>query len=185
LFDYDSESLKRGGKGQSLYLSDNVFRHYAERSGYSHKPKGNAAGLRERAAWIFETLLPEDTYTFDAPPWFEWTLRRSADEKELLVHIINRKLNWSLPSELPAALLRCSLALATAPDAVALEPGGESLEWRFDDGRLEITLAPDAVPHYRIIRIVTKTKQGQESLLDDGANTEQGESRPSHQTLRQ
>ena len=156
LFDFESESPKSVGKGKTLYLPENIFRDYAERSGYSPKPKGNAAELRERVARILGTLLPADPYRFDAPPWFEWTLRRNVDETELLVNVINRKLNWKLPAKLPAAPLRCSLALGAAPVAVTLEPGGEPLKWKFTDGRLGIDLAPSAFAHHRIIRIVRK-----------------------------
>ena len=153
LLDYESQSVKRVGKGRTLYLGDDVFREYATSSGYAHKPKGNAVALRKRAAEVFSTLLPTPRYTLDAPPWFEWTLRRSADQRELLVHLINRKLNWSRSSDRPASPLRCSISLDAAPKAVTLEPGGKQLEWRFDAGRLTVAVDPNAVTHHRIIRI--------------------------------
>ena len=155
VLDFESEKPKRVGNGQSLYLRENLFQRYSERSGYSHQPKGDAAALRKETARIFKMLLPENPYTFDAPPWFEWTLRRNAKETELLVHLINRKINWSLPSDLSAAPLRCSLLLDSAPEAVSLEPGGENLKWSFDGSRLVITLDPNSVRNHRIIRINT------------------------------
>lgn len=158
LLDYDSESPKRVGKGLSIYLADNFFRLYAGRSGYSQGTKGNSDALRERADRIFGTLLPADPYTFDAPPWFEWTLRRNAEETELLVNLINRKINWSLPSDLPATPLHCSITLETAPEQVSLEPGGEALNWSYDGNKLVFTLDQDLVPYHRIIRIKTGTK---------------------------
>jgi hypothetical protein len=156
LFDFESELPKRVGKGQSIYLRENLFGQYFRRSGYSHKPKGDLAELRERSARIFGTLLPASPYTLDAPPWFEWTLRRGASENELLVHLINRRINWSLPGIRKAEPLRVSLALAAEPESVTLEPGGEALNWDFTKGTLTITLDSDAVSQHRVIRIPQK-----------------------------
>lgn len=162
LFDYESESPKRFGKGQTIYLPADFFRQYAQCSGYSRRPKGDAADLRKRAARIFKTLLPADPYTFDAPPWFEWTLRRSADGEDLLINIINRELDWSLPTDPWAKPLRCSLELAEPPQTVTLEPGGESVEWSFGEGRLRIAVDPGAVPHHRVLRLTRTTDEDRE-----------------------
>jgi len=162
LFDFESHSPRSLEKGRTVYLPENFFGHYAKKSGYStSSPKANGAALREQVARILETLLPANPYTFDAPPWFEWTLRRNAEETEFLVHVINRKLDWKLPANPPAAPLRCSLALGAAPDAVTLEPGGERLKWKFTDGRLVVDLHPAAVAHHRIIRIVRTVEKDQ------------------------
>ena len=168
LFDFESELPKSVGQGMTLYIQANLFESYAKRSGYStSSPNANAAALREQVAGIFETLLPNDPYRFDAPPWFEWTLRRNAEETELLVHVINRKLDWKLATAPPAAPLRCSLALEAAPVAVTLEPGAELLQWKFADGRLVVDLDPAAVAHHRIIRIILKSGSHPVSVVVD------------------
>jgi len=153
LFDFESESPKRVGKGRSLYLRDDLFGLYSQHSGYTHKPKGEDAALRTRVDKIFKDLLPENPHTLEAPPWIEWTLRRSADKKDLLVHLINRKINWSYRNQHSDEPFRLSLKLDAPPHSVTLEPGNEALEWSFDDGKLVIALDSETVPHHRIIHI--------------------------------
>lgn len=153
LFNDASTSPRSIGKGQVLYLKENFFGDYIKSSGYSRRPKGASDQLRNKALELFKTILPKDDYNLIAPPWFEWTLRQSENKHNLMVHLINRKTNWSGPLTPEPKQLRVSLRLDTCPKNISLEPGNEKVQWNYDEGKLEFSLKTSQVQNHRIVHV--------------------------------
>lgn len=80
-------------------------------------------------------------------------MRRSADNRTLLVHLVNRTMDWKPAPAADSRPLRATLTLDAKPSAVTLEPGGEKPKWNYEGRKLSIEADVDAIGHHRIIRI--------------------------------
>jgi hypothetical protein len=98
---------------------------------------------------VVEYLQPEPLVGTNAPSWVDLSLRRAADGR-LLVHFVNQNPGRDVTllntgdlwvDEIPeVGPFTCELRLAKMPQAVTWEPGGQKLEWTWQDGRLKATL---------------------------------------------
>ena len=97
---------------------------------------------------IADALDPQPFFRTDAPSWVDVSLRRK--DSALLVHFVNQNPGRDIArlgtddtwvDEIPVVgPYRCDIRLPEAPQAVTLEPGGESAEWQYANGVLTVTL---------------------------------------------
>lgn len=134
-----------------IYVAGDIFQEYFERSGYSYKPTGNADALREYCNQIYTRLLPDNGIKMAASPWIEMTLRKNTED-ELLVHLINRQINWkqTTGSDQP---IKLSIPAVQPPQTVTLQPAGTPVQFKHINNRIELQLKPERIPHHQILEI--------------------------------
>lgn len=141
----------RYGKGGAIYLSCDFFREYARRSGYAHRPVRNGRTLSRYVGALYQRLLGDDPrLKFDGPPWFEFILRE--DDRAFYLNLINRSMNWKQQKD-GGKGLTFRMALPDGPSSVVLQPGGESMEFIYNPGMLELEVDPADVEFHRVVVI--------------------------------
>ncbi len=134
-----------------IYIAGDLFQEYFEHSGYSYKPTGDDDLLREYFNDLYTQLLPDDGIKMSASPWLEMTLRKNTED-HLLIHLINRKINWKQTSTSDKAI-RLSLPVEQPPQTVTLQPAGTPVRFKYKKGRLKLELNPKQIPHHQILNI--------------------------------
>ena len=136
---YSAATVRRLGKGRAIHIATNAMSHYW------------TYGTPELLAWfreLLETAVPNPLIRTDAPSFIELSVREKGGN--LLIHVINGNPGRDISlvgtndlwvTDIPAVgpyqfHVRC----ASSPQAVRQEPGGNNLEYHFQDGRLTVTL---------------------------------------------
>jgi len=136
---YSAATVRRLGKGRAIHIATNAMSHYW------------TYGTPELLTWfreLLETAVPNPLIRTDAPSFIELSVREKGGN--LLIHVINGNPGRDISlvgtndlwvTDIPAVgpyqfHVRC----ASSPQAVRQEPGGNNLEYHFQDGRLTVTL---------------------------------------------
>jgi hypothetical protein len=136
---YSAATVRRLGKGRAIHIATNAMSHYW------------TYGTPELLTWfreLLETAVPNPLIRTDAPSFIELSVREKGGN--LLIHVINGNPGRDISlvgtndlwvTDIPAVgpyqfHVRC----ASSPQAVCQEPGGNNLEYHFQDGRLTVTL---------------------------------------------
>lgn len=134
-----------------IYIAGDLFQEYFDHSGYSYKPTGNANPLREYCNDLYTRLLPGNGVKMSASPWIEMTLRKNAQDN-LLVHLINRRVNWKQAAG-PNLPVQLSIPAEQPPQTLTLQPAGTPVPFKYINGRIELQLKPEQIPHHQILEI--------------------------------
>ncbi|MGI5818604.1 MAG: family 10 glycosylhydrolase [Armatimonadota bacterium] len=122
--------------------------------GAGHRAAHHPA-IRHLIAALAQRLLPEPMLEVDAPPNVDVSLRRAADGR-LCVHLLNlstaqRAENFlAVEDAARVGPIEVRLRLDQQPEAVTLEPGGEHIEWSYEDGLLTATV-PELAVHAAVV----------------------------------
>ncbi|OPZ28515.1 MAG: Alpha-L-fucosidase [Lentisphaerae bacterium ADurb.BinA184] len=132
--------VRRLGKGTIVHVATDIFGMYLR--------LGDPQMLR----WIREIvheLDPDPLLATNAPSWVDVSPHRAADGR-LLVHFVNQNSGRDVAKlgtddtwvdEIPeVGPYSCGLRIASQPQTVTWEPGGQPLDWSWRDGRLQVTL---------------------------------------------
>lgn len=135
-------TANRVGQGVAVYVAGDVFSAYKLEQ---YPP------VRELVGEIISRLLPDPMFRTDVPPTVEITLRRKGSD--LLIHLCNLSVDKNLSANLIQGIypyyieqvpvvgpVEITIRCPNRPTAVTLEPGGESLPHRWEQGRLSVTI---------------------------------------------
>ena len=131
------------GQGWAAAIAGDVFAAYQAK---------NQWNLKHIAANLLDALVERKPVSVEAPSWLHVVLRSQEDPGRLIVHLINPHGNrpvdgngYCLETVLPVRDVELAIACTTPPEAVTLEPGGETLDWRWDDGRVHCRVPEVAI----------------------------------------
>ena len=150
---YPAITLRRVGKGWAAYLASEVFCAYQVK---------NQWNLKHIVANLLHLLVEDPWIDVDAPAWLEVVLMRQAapvgetERDRTLVHLVNHhgnrpvdRNNVCVEQVLPVRDVTVRLWRATRPVQVTLEPGGQSANWKYADGVVEVSI-PEVYIHIAV-----------------------------------
>jgi hypothetical protein len=140
------------GDGQVVCIAMEFFYLYETLSPYDHSSEGGVRGdaARDYVDEIMETVLPNRPIRVEAPDYYEVTV--NTKDGSTLVNLVDRSLNWKGVKQ-EAGEIDIAIRMPAKPSNVWLQPQGEPLEWRWEDGLVKTSVPQDKIDVFSIVEI--------------------------------